>query len=213
MNIQKLFDKIPYGTFASFTPAHYWGIGAGLVAAIGAASYFLLLGPNIDEMAQLEKKIEDANTKLELYLAEGAKKEALTKEVAALSGTLIEKKRQLPLAEDIPHLIHKISDIGRFLGVDIVSFKMEPAQKNDFYTSIPVSVTISGNYYQTAGFFDSLQNLLRVVQVQKFEMGMKPGFKLVMNEKGEKEQEAIKVLQTEITANTFAYIDGSEATK
>lgn len=210
MNVNKLFDKIPYGTFASFTPAHYWGMGAGIVVAIVTACYFLLLGPNIDEMASLEKKIEDANKKLDLYLTEGAKKESLTKEVAALSGTLVEKKRQLPLAEEIPQLIHKISDIGEFLGVDIVAFQMAPAAKKEFYTSIPVSVTIAGSYYQTAGFFDSLQNLLRVVQVQNFKMDMKPGFKLVRNEKGEMEQEPIKVLQTEITANTYAYIDGSE---
>ncbi len=73
MNLNKLFDKIPYGTFANFTPAHYWGMGAALVVAIVAASYFLLLSPNIDEMAQLDTKIEAANKKLVLYLTEGAK--------------------------------------------------------------------------------------------------------------------------------------------
>ncbi len=212
MNLNKLFDKIPYGTFANFTPAHYWGMGAALVVAIVAASYFLLLSPNIDEMAQLDKKIEDAEKKLDLYLTEGAKKEAITKEVAALSGTLVEKKRQLPLAKEVPQLIHKIADIGEFLGLDIVAFKLEPAQNNDFYKSIPLSVTVAGNYYQTAGFFDALQNLLRVVNIEKFKMGLKPGFKIVTNEEGEPEQEEIKILQTEINASTFAYIEGSELT-
>ena len=46
-------------------------------------------------MAQLKKKIEVAEKTLDLYLTEGAKKEAITKEVAALSGTLVEKKRRL----------------------------------------------------------------------------------------------------------------------
>lgn len=210
MNLNKLFDKIPYGTFANFTPAHYWGMGAALVVAIVAASYFLLLSPNIDEMAQLDKKIEDAEKKLDLYLTEGAKKEAITKEVAALSGTLVEKKRQLPLANEIPQLIHKIADIGEFLGLDIVAFKLSPAKDNDFYKSIPLSVTVTGNYYQTAGFFDALQNLLRVVNIEKFKMSLKPGFKVVTNEEGEPEQEQIKILQTEINASTFAYIEGSE---
>ena len=212
MNLNKLLDKIPYGTFANFTPAHYWGMGAALVVAIVAASFFLLLSPNIDEMAQLDKKIEDAEQKRDLYLTEGAKKEAITKEVAALSGTLVEKKRQLPLASEIPQLIHKIADIGEFLGLDIVSFKLAPAEEKDFYKSIPLSVTVAGSYYQTAGFFDSLQNLLRVVKIEKFSMGMKPGFKIVTNEDGEPEQEQIEILQTEISASTFAYIEGSELT-
>ncbi len=210
MNLNKLFDKIPYGTFANFTPAHYWGMGAALVVAIVAASYFLLLSPNIDEMAQLNKKIVAAEKKRDLYETEGAKKEAITKEVAALSGTLVEKKRQLPLASEVPQLIHKIADIGEFLGLDIVAFKLEPAQNKDFYTAIPMSVTVAGNYYKTAGFFDSLQNLLRVVKVEKFKMDMQPGFKIVTNEEGEPEQESIEILQTEIIASTFAYIEGSE---
>lgn len=210
MNLNKLFDKIPYGTFANFIPAYYWGMGAGVVVAIVAASYFLLLSPNIDEMARLEKKVEETEKTLDLYLTEGAKRESLTKEVAALSGTLVEKKRQLPLANEISSLIYKIADIGEFLGLDIVAFKLAPATKRDFYKSIPVSVTIAGTYYQTAGFFDSLQNLLRVVKVEKFEMNMKPAFRIIVNEEGEKEQEQFKILQTEITVNTFAYIDGSE---
>jgi Tfp pilus assembly protein PilO len=210
MNLNKLFDKIPYGAFANFTPAYYWGMGAALVVAIVTASYFLLLGPNIDEMAQLKKKIEVAEKTLDLYLTEGAKKEAITKEVAALSGTLVEKKRQLPLASEVPQLIHKIADIGEFLGLDIVAFKLEPAQTKDFYKSIPMTLTVAGSYYKTAGFFDSLQNLLRVVKVEKFKMDMQPGFKIITNEEGELEQEKIEILQTEITASTFAYIEGSE---
>ena len=39
---------------------------------------------------------------------------------------------------------------------------------------------------------------------------LRPGFKIVTNEEGELEQEGIKILQTEINASTFAYIEGSE---
>ena len=175
--------------------------------------FFLVFSPNAEEKATLNKKLAETEKKLELYLAEGAKKEAITKQVASLFGTLGEKKRQLPLAEEIPLLIHKISDIGDFLGIDIVSFNLEPAASTGFYKSIPLSVTISGSYYQTAGFFDSLQNLLRVVNVKNFQMNMQPAIKIVVNEDGEKEQENVDTLQTIITADTFAYIEGSEKVK
>jgi hypothetical protein len=42
---------------------------------------------------------------------------------------------------------------------------------------------------------------------------MAPAIKLVVNEDGEKEQESVDSLRTEITANTFAYIEGSEKVK
>ncbi len=213
MNLNKIFDKIPYETLANFKPAHYFGIFVGIVAVICGTMYFMVFSPNAEEKAKLDKKLAETEKKLELYLAEGAKKERITKQVAALFGTLGEKKRQLPLAEEIPHLIHKISNIGDFLGVDIVSFKMKPAKKEGFYKSIPVSVTIVGNYHKTAGFFDSLQNLLRVVKVENFKMDMQPAVRIVTDEDGEKKRENVKALQTKITANTFAYIEGSEKVK
>ena len=210
MNVNKIFDKIPYGTFANFKPAHYYGMAAGVVLLIFGAMFFLVFSPNAEEKAQLEKKLDDSKKQLARYLTEGAKKGAMTKDVAALYGTLGEKKRQLPVANEIPQLIQKITDIGDFLGVDIVAFKLEPPQNHSFFKAIPVSVTIAGNYYKTAGFFDSLQNLLRVVNVTNFKMNMRPGVKIVINEDGEKEQETIDILQTEIKAQTFAYIEGSE---
>jgi Tfp pilus assembly protein PilO len=213
MNLNKLFDKLPYETLANFKSSHYIGIAVGLFLIIFGAAYFLVFSPNAEEKAQLDKQLVDTEKKLERYLAEGAKKEAITKQVAALFGTLGEKKRQLPVAEEIPLLIHKIANIGDFLGVDIVSFKMDPATSEDFYKSIPVSMTINGDYYRTAGFFDSLQNLLRVVNVTTFEMKRRPAVKIIVNEEGEKVRDNVETLQTQITANTFAYIEGSEKVK
>lgn len=210
MNLNKLLDKIPYGTFLAFKPAHFMGMAAGVAAVIFIAMFFLIFSPNADEKGALVKKLAETEQKLETYLAEGATKEAKTKEVAALLGTLLEKKRQLPLANEISQLIQKIADIGDFLGLDIVAFKQAPATNKNFYKAIPVSVTISGNYYKTAGFFDSLQNLLRVVNVKSFKMDMQPAINIIINEEGEVEQEQVDVLQTVIQADTFAYIEGSE---
>jgi len=210
MNLNKILDKLPYETLANFKPGHYIGIFSAIVVVIFGSMYFAFMSPNAEEKAKVEQSLAATEKKLAKYLAEGAKKEAMTKQVAALFGTLGEKKRQLPLAEEIPHLIHKISNIGDFLGVDIISFSMKPAEKEDFYKSIPVSMTIVGNYHQTAGFFDSLQNLLRVVKVTDFKMNIKPTLKIVVDEEGVKQKKSVKSLQTNITANTFAYIEGFE---
>jgi len=210
MNVNKIFDKLPYGSLAPLKQIHFIGI-AGLVAVvIFVGSWFAIFSPNQETKANLEKKLDDANKKLALYLREGAKKEAITKEVAALYGTLLEKKRQMPLASEIPQLLQKISDIGDFLGLDIVSYELEPTTDKGFYKSIPVSVTIAGSFYQTAGFFDSVQNLLRVVSVKNFAMDMKEGVQISIDEDGEAKSEPIDVLHTEVDVQAFAYIEGSE---
>lgn len=213
MNLRKIFDAIPYETFANFKPLHYLGMAVGFSLAIFGAMYFMVFSPNVEEKVRLEKELVKTEQKLVRYLAEGAQREIMTKQVAALFGTLEEKKRQLPLDGEIPLLVHKIADIGDFLGVDIVSFNLEPTIRGDFYKSIPLSVTINGNYYKTAGFFDSLQNLLRVIKVKRFQMNVQPAIKVVVNKDGEKKQTSVNSLQTKIIANIFAYIEGSERVK
>ncbi|NIQ01688.1 MAG: hypothetical protein GWM98_15930, partial [Nitrospinaceae bacterium] len=129
MNLNKIFDKLPYGTLIGWTPGHFMGLAAGVAILVIVGMYFLLIGPSRDEYAKLEGDLKKAEETLVLYRSEGALKEPMTKEVAALSGDLVFKKRQLPMADELPSLIQKIADIGEYLSVDILSFKLAPATK------------------------------------------------------------------------------------
>ena len=134
----------------------------------------------------------------------------ITAEVAAIRGTLQEKKRHLPLSREIPGLLSQVSEVANFLGVEILSFRLRPAVTKDFYKEIPISLTVYGDYYRTVGFFDSLQSLLRLLDVSNFRMDMKDVQEVVRGEDGEMLLENVPRLQTTVEAITFAYIEGSE---
>ena len=132
MNINKILDKIPYETFANFKPAHYFGIFAGIVVLIFGLMFFLVFSPNAEEKARLDKKLKDTEQTLKTYLAEGKQKEAVTKQVAALYGTLGEKKRQLPLAEEIPLVDSQNLEYWWFPGRGYCVLQYEAGQERGF---------------------------------------------------------------------------------
>lgn len=208
--MDKILDKIPYDKLDRFQKPQAIMVGAVLCFGVILMYYFLVYSAYQDEYRELETKLGKTQDKLKLYQQEVSQKELITKQVATLSGTLVEKKRQLPLVEQLPTLLNKISDVGRFLDVNIVTFRLDEASEKRFYKEIPITMTITGDYYRTAGFFDTLQSLLRMVNISKLKMVRETTQVSVKGKMGEAQRESVLLLKTDIQAKTFAYIEGSE---
>lgn len=208
--MDKILDKIPYDKMSKLKKSHAIGVGAMLAFAVIIGFYILVYSAYQDTYSNLETKLEKTKEQLKLYQGEVAQKALITKQVATLEGTLVQKKRQLPLVKQLPSLVNKISDVGRFLNVTIMSFKLEESIEKKFYKEIPITMTIAGDYYRTAGFFDTLQGLLRMVNISKLTMERRSIQVPVVGEYGEIKRKGQKMVVTEIKAKTFAFIEGSE---
>lgn len=208
--MDKILDKIPYDKLARFQKPHAIMVAAALCLGIFIVYYIMIYSAYQEEYQALETKMGKTEDKLALYEQEVSQKELITKQVATLSGTLVEKKRQLPLVAQLPTLLNKISDVGRFLDVNIVAFRLEEAAEKRFYKEIPITLTITGDYYRTAGFFDTLQSLLRMVNISKLRMSREQTQIVTRGEMGEAQRDNVLLLRTDIQAKTFAYIEGSE---
>lgn len=208
--MDKILDKIPYDKMSKFKKSHAIGVGAMLAVAVIIGFYILVYSAYQETYSNLEAKLDKTNEQLKLYQGEVKQKALITKQVATLEGTLVQKKRQLPLVKQLPSLVNKISDVGHFLDVTIMSFKLEESIEKKFYKEIPITMTIAGDYYRTAGFFDTLQGLLRMVNISKLTMERKTVQVPVVGEYGEIKRKGQKMVVTEIKAKTFAFIEGSE---
>ncbi len=208
--MDKLLDKIPYEKMGKFKKSHAMGVGAMLAIGVVIGFYILVVTSYQDTQNNLETKLEKTKDKLKLYQGEVAQKALITKQVATLEGTLVQKKRQLPLVKQLPSLVNKISDVGHFLDVTIMNFRLEESKEKKFYKEIPITMTIAGDYYRTAGFFDTLQGLLRMVNISKLTMERRTVQVPVIGEYGETNREGKQLVVTEIEAKTFAFIEGSE---
>lgn len=208
--MDKIFDKIPYDFLAGVKPLYINLVGGVLVLSLAVAYYFLGHSPVQEEYAALEKTKFQTEAKLNKYQKAVAQKPFITAEVAAIKGTLHEKKRHLLLSREIPELLSQVSEVANFLGVEILNFRLSPTVSKDFYKEIPMSMTVYGDYYRTVGFFDSLQNLLRLLNVSHFQMDMEDVQEVVRSDEGIMLLENVARVQTTFQANTFVYIEGSE---
>ncbi len=208
--LEKIFDRLPYHSLENLKFVHMLIVAGVLSMGVLAGYYFFVYEDKQVEYASLEQKKVSTRNKLAKYKKAVSQMDVVVKQVATLEGTLVEKKRQLPLPEEIPDLLNKLSDVAGFLGLQILNFKMGEAKDNDFYKEIPVTITFSGEYYRTAGFFDMLQSLLRLVNISDLKMEIKPAKKIKKDATGKTELQDVDRLQTSIKANTYAYIEGAE---
>lgn len=208
--MDKIFDKIPYDFLAGVKPLYINLVGGALALSLAVAYFFLAYSPVQEEYAALEKTKIQTETKLKKYQKAAAQKSFIIAEVAAIKGTLHEKKRHLLLSREIPELLSQVSEVANFLGIEILNFRLQPTVTKDFYKEIPMSMTVYGDYYRTVGFFDSLQSLLRLLDVSNFQMDIEDVQEVVRSDEGEMFLENVSRVQTTFQANTFAYIEGSE---
>ena len=146
------------------------GIIAGIILLLTAGMYFLFI-------TDLETRITgikaDQGAK-EITLAE---KQAIAdnlserrKEMDALEQKFQEALTQLPEKKDIEELLSQLSDVGKKSGLEIARVTPNPEAAEGFYSRIPISMAVSGNYNEIALFLQEIANLRRIVNVSDLRL-------------------------------------------
>lgn len=210
--MDKLLDSIPYAALANAKKVHFLA-GGLLIGALVFGGYWFTLHADseIQYEAHVKKKGELDNTFLQ-YQQVIASKPMVERNVATLEAELVERKRVLPVESELPKLLHKVTDMGTLLGVQIASFKIgNDISKAEFYREVPLEVQINGGFYNTLGFFDWLQNLLQVVDIRDLKMENKKVKRLIYDPaKGTDVLKSVETVQTKMNAMIYAFVeDGS----
>jgi Tfp pilus assembly protein PilO len=91
------------------------------------------------------------------------------------------------------------------MGLEILLIQSKPEKAVDFYKEIQIEIPVSGGFYQAIGFFESIQNLLRIVSINNLKLETKK----ISIKVGNRRVKSRK-LETSSMAVTFSYIDGAE---
>ncbi len=176
------------------TPAKA-GIIAAIILALTAGTYFLLI---TDVDTAIEGIKADQSSK-EITLAE---KQAIAdnlnerrKEMDALDQRFQEALTQLPEKADIEELLSQLSDVGKKSGLEISKVTPGGEAAEGFYSRIPISMAVSGNYNEIAMFLQEIANLRRIVNVSDLKL-ISPTIK------GDK-----VTLSSDFMATTFRFTD------
>lgn len=172
-----------------------------------AAFYFTLYSTLQDEFSEREKEKNIAQLKLRKDQKTIAEKKRVHTNLVTLEGELFQIKRQMPRRKDITGFLRQVSDIGMAMGLEVLLIERQPEETKDFYKVIPIKIQVEGGFYTTVGFFDAIQNLLRLIDIT--DLNMESTTKSVGGGEGEKPK-SVTTLQTSSMAVTYSYINGSE---
>ena len=168
--------KAAFNTFldtkvATLNRNHKIGICAAVVAVPVVAFYFLFFTGKTEEIKGLEGNIAQLNQELQVVRVKAAKldeQKALMKELELKfkAASIV-----IPDTKEIPSLLTNISSEGTGAGLDIISFVPGGESPQEFYATIPVSLSVKGTYHNVGHFLDTVSKLPRIVNVNNIGLG------------------------------------------
>ena len=142
-----------------------------LVAALTAGNWFLLIDPlreEITQKQQTQRKLEDDLIQKQ-SIANNLAQFKHEKEI--LERKLAQALTELPNEANMAELISSLSEVGNKSGLVIDSIEPQGEARQGFYASIPIAMSVTGNYHEIGVFLDSVSKLARIVNVTNIKMG------------------------------------------
>ncbi len=81
---------------------------------------------------------------------------------------------QLPDETEVPQLLVDITQAGLARGLEFAQFKPGREERGDFYSTLPVDLSVRGSYHQFGNFVSDLAGLSRIVNIGNFSMSGSP---------------------------------------
>ena len=205
--MNKLFDKLPYDALEDIKLLQLLAGVVGIGLAIIVTYYFTLFSATNTELNGLIQKKETAERALKRHRAVVGKGDLIERNLARVSGKLDAYKKQMPVADDLPILLKKVSGFGENRKIELLNFELSEGSVKDFYKEIPLQIRMRGDLWSTLDFFEYMQNLLQLVSFEGLSLETKKV--PVMGPNGPTGQNDY-LLQTVMTVKTFSFIEGSD---
>lgn len=180
---------------------HKAAIGVAALAIPVALFYFLFFSPKSQEISTLETSVAKQRTELADIKVKAAKLDEQKAVMAAVEEKFKEAALVIPDTKEIPSLLSSISSQGSGAGLDILSFVPGTGTDKEFYSEIPVSLSVIGTYHNVGYFLDTVSKLPRIVNVAKVSMGSP---KLTDGE---------MLIEAKLDLLTYKFIEPADATK
>ncbi|HET9837715.1 MAG TPA: type 4a pilus biogenesis protein PilO [Candidatus Angelobacter sp.] len=138
---------------------------------IGAAYYYIYFNPLYQANQQLNTKIHDKVAENNMLRTYEPKLAELNRNMAILQQQMEIQKKIVPDDKDADQFIKLLHDTAATSGVNIRRYTSMPVTNKDFYTEVPFSIDIDGEYYAVLNFFARVAELERIVNVSNMQMG------------------------------------------
>ncbi|MGK0673161.1 MAG: type 4a pilus biogenesis protein PilO [Halothiobacillaceae bacterium] len=199
MNLQDLRDIDLQNIGRAPLPVRLTLIGL-IMAATLAAGYQLDIRDLIEQRDAIRAKEPELKQQVELKQQQAANLNAYKAQLVEMEKAFGNLLRQLPSKQEAENLIVDVAQTS--LANGLKNQQIQPGQEiiHDFYAELPYTLRLQGSFHQLAKFASDTAALPRIVTLHDFTVSKDP--------KGDNE-----LLNMEITAKTYRYLEESEMPK
>jgi type IV pilus assembly protein PilO len=133
-----------------------------LVTAAGV--YYITLD-QLNELEQLEKKELELKNTFEIKQKKAINLPDYREQLKQIEASLGEMIKQMPTKAEVANLLIDISQTGLASGLEFRLFKPAAVIRKDFYSELPINITVIGKYEELGLFVSGLASLPRIVTV------------------------------------------------
>ncbi|MFW5442890.1 MAG: type 4a pilus biogenesis protein PilO [Methylococcaceae bacterium] len=147
-------------------------IALASILVAGAGVYYITLD-QIAELEQFELKELDLKKSFEIKQKKAINLPDYREQLKQIEESLGEMIKQMPTKAEVANLLIDISQTGLASGLEFRLFKPAGAIRKDFYSELPINITVIGKYEELGLFVSGLASLPRIVTVHN--VGIVPG--------------------------------------
>lgn len=146
------------------------GVGA-LFAALIAVAYFVVFYGDLASSITAEKTTEE---RLRAELSDARKAEfSYQQDLTELSQRQQHQRelvKILPTETEYPAFLSAVQNVANVAGVGLTAWSPMPEVPEQFYSRVPMKVTLKGRYHQVAKFFHGVGQLDRVINMENISL-------------------------------------------
>ena len=173
---------------------------AGIIALISVVilgTYWLgYHSKKLKRIAAKESKLADLTRERNQKENIVKDKDKFKEELARMNDDLQNIITKLPDQKEIPALLKGISNMSKEAGLEVLLFKPQGEQPEQYYSKVPVELKFVGSYHKIGMFFYYVGTLPRIVNIENFS---------ITNAQQKKKDELL--LNTSCVATTFRYVE------
>jgi type IV pilus assembly protein PilO len=118
-----------------------------------------------DKLTTLKSEFEQKSTELARAKATVADLPRFEAEYEQLHEQWSAAAELLPMDKELPALLRKVTLAAEQTGCQFVSFRPAATHPQQYYTEMPMQISVTGGYHQVGSFMAELANMRRIVTV------------------------------------------------
>jgi type IV pilus assembly protein PilO len=160
------------------------------------AGLFFDTKKQLEELEKKEKQEASLRETFDEKQSKAANLEAYSQQLDEMKKSFGALLRQLPNKTEIESLLTDISQTGIASGLEIEYFKPEGLSPKEFYAEFPIKLRVTGRYHEFGQFVSGVAALPRIVTMRNISI--------------KKVKDSAVLLEMEVTAVTYQYLDEEE---